>query len=80
MAQIKQQIKQEEADIEAKAIADKEQLEKDLNKGDAAKMRDLIVDLIALKSKYKFKSKKNQLLYAQLSKEIDVIVERLNVK
>lgn len=56
---------------------EQEQLEKDLNKGDSAKMMDLITDLIALKSKYKFKSKKNQLLYSGLSNEIDKIVRHL---
>jgi len=62
-----------EAELKAAKEAEEKRLreieeakEAELHKGDAAKIVDLINDLQALKTKYTFKSKKNQTLYANV--------------
>ncbi len=49
----------------------------ELNKGDADKVKDLIAGLDALKSKYTFKSKKNQAMYADVSQLIDKVIAHI---
>jgi len=68
-------------ELEAKAEAErkakeeeKARVEAELNKGDAAKVTDLIADLNALKTKYSFKSAKNQKMYVDVSALLDKII------
>lgn len=74
-----------EAEIRAKAEAEesaKREAEArslaELSKGDADKVIDLISDLKAIKSKYSFKSAKNQKMYADVCGLIDKIVDHIN--
>ncbi len=53
-------------------------IESELSKGDVAKINDLKTDLIALKTKYEFKSKKNQLLYQSFGLLIEKIINFIN--
>ena len=46
-------------------------IQSDLNKGDKDKVLDLIVDLMAIKTKYSFKSAKNKKTYSEVQKVID---------
>lgn len=71
-------------ELEAKAEAErkareeeKARLEAELNKGDSAKVNDLISDLKALKTKYSFKSAKNQKMYADVSLLIDKVINHI---
>ena len=67
----------EEAERKAKE-EDAARLQADLNKGDAAKVKDLIADLEALKTKYSFKSAKNTKMYADVCFLIDKIINHIN--
>lgn len=59
-------------EAEAKAKADEEaRIQADLNKGDAAKVKDLVADLESLKTKYTFKSAKNRKMLSDLIPLID---------
>lgn len=70
---------QAKADAELKAKeAEEIRIQNELAKGDADKVKDLINDLIALKSKYSFKSKRNQKKYSDVRILIDKIVEHIN--
>lgn len=63
-------------------LAQKKQKEADyqseLNKGDSAKVKDLISDLESLKSKYTFKSAKNQKMYSNVGTLIDKVTNFIN--
>lgn len=64
---------------EEKAAADKlAQEQAELNKGDAAKVTDLITDLESLKEKYVFKSAGNKKKYINVGKLIDKVVGYIN--
>lgn len=70
-----------EAELKAKEEAERKvkeeeaaRLQAELNKGDVAKVKDLISDLEALKTKYSFKSAKNTKMYADVSLLIDKVV------
>lgn len=74
-----------EAELKAKAEAEaeaKKQAEAakqaELNKGDSAKVKDLISDLITLKNKYVFKSAKNQKMYIAVGQLIDKVINYIN--
>lgn len=70
-------------EAEEKAEADKQaEIEADLKKGDTARVRDLVIDLEALKTKYefKFKSKKNRKLYRDCGLLIDKVVGHMSKK
>jgi len=58
-------------DIEAKK-------QSELNKGDAAKVEDLISDLQLLKSKYSFKSAKNSTMYSEVGILIGKVINHIN--
>ena len=69
------------SEIKAKEAAERTRVAKietlkqaDLQKGDAAKMKDFVSDLLNLKSKYEFKSVKMQNKYADAGKLIDKII------
>ena len=65
--------------LEIKAENDRlAKIESELSKGDVAKINDLKTDLIALKTKYEFKSKKNQLLYQSIGLLIEKIINFIN--
>lgn len=67
-----------EAEAIAKAKADEEQrIQAELQKGDAEKFNDLLVDLEELKNKYKFKSKKNQKLYSDVGMLLDKVIAHI---
>jgi len=61
-----------EAKAEAERLAN---IEAELNKGDAAKVRDLVQDLESLKSKYQFKSQKNRKMYDNVGILIDKVID-----
>ena len=74
-----------EAELEAKAKAEREaaqaaelKLQAELAKGDADKVNDLIADLTALKTKYSFKSKKNQKIYSDVGILLDKVINHIN--
>jgi hypothetical protein len=71
--ELERQIKAK-ADAEAKVIADEAQrVQSELNKGDAAKVADLLAELNMIKSKYSFKSKKNRKMYEDVGLLIDKV-------
>jgi len=53
-------------------------LEAELNKGDAAKVKDLIADLESLKTKYSFKSAKNKKMYSDVNLLIDKVINHIH--
>lgn len=66
------------AEAERKAKEDeKARIEAELSKGDAAKVKDLIADLSGLKTKYTFKSAKNQKMYADVSSLLDKVINHI---
>ena len=68
-------------DAEAKQKADAEaRAEAELNKGDTDKVKDLITDLTALKTKYIFKSKKNKKMYENVGVLLEKITTFINLK
>lgn len=67
----------EEAERKAKEEAEAK-LQAQLNKGDAAKVQDLINDLQALKHKYSFKSAKNTKMQAGVNALLDKVVNYIN--
>jgi hypothetical protein len=63
---------------EARAKAEEEaRIQAELNKDDKAKVEDLISDLELLKSKYKFRSEKNQKMYSDVSTLIEKVVNHI---
>lgn len=73
----RQRLAQIEIDRIAQIEADKEA---ELKKGDAEKKADLINDLIALKTKYVFKSKENKKLYESVGGLIDKVTKYIESK
>ena len=67
----------EEAERKAKEEAEA-RLQAELSKGDSDKVKDLITDLEGLKSKYKFKSNKNQKMYGDVQSLIDKVINHIN--
>jgi hypothetical protein len=67
----------QEAEQKAKEEEEK-RIQTELNKGDKAKVQDLINDLSALKTKYTFKSKKNQKMYSDVRVLIGKIIGHIN--
>ncbi len=66
------------AEAERKAKAEEEaRLQAELNKGDSVKVKDLINDLNALKTKYSFKSAKNQKRYEDVKLLIDKVINHI---
>lgn len=66
------------AEAERKAKEDeKAKIESELSKGDADKVKDLITDLNSLKTKYTFKSAKNQKMYHDVKILIDKVVNHV---
>jgi hypothetical protein len=75
-----------EAELKAKEEAERKEreeeearLQAELNKGDSAKVIDLINDLEALKTKYTFKSKKNTTMYSDVGLLIDKVINYINI-
>lgn len=66
----------EEAELRA-AQETEAQIQADLNKGDAAKVKDLVDDLGSLKTKYSFKSAKNKKMYSDVGELIDNIIQEV---
>lgn len=74
-----------EAEIKAKREAEEKARQEaeakkqaELSKGDKDKVIDLIQDLESLKTKYKFKSKKNQKMYSEVSQLLDKTINHIN--
>lgn len=66
---------QDKKDEEAKRLKDEEDaIQVELAKGDAAKIKDLTSDLLALKTAYVFKSKKNKSRYVGVGQLLDKVV------
>lgn len=66
--------KEAEEKAEAERLA---KIEAELNKGDADKVKDLISDLRELKTKYTFKSKKNQKMYSDVGVLLSKIIDHI---
>jgi colicin import membrane protein len=67
------------AEAERKAREEEEaRMQAELNKGDSDKVSDLINDLNEIKTKYSFKSKKNQKMYSDVSVLVDKIINYIN--
>lgn len=65
-------------DAEAKAETERlEKIESELNKGDVAKVKDLVYDLEVLKTKYSFRSKKNRLMYGDVCQLINKVIDHI---
>ncbi len=65
----------------AKAEADRlAAIEAELSKGDEAKIEDLKADLLTLKTKYTFKSAKNQKLQTSVNELLDKVITFINDK
>jgi len=70
---------QAQKDKEAQAEQDRQrEIEVDLNKGDADKVKDLVADLEGLKGKYVFKSVKNKKMYSDVGELIDKVIVHIN--
>lgn len=67
----------DEAEAKARKEAE-EKAEAELSKGDSEKIKDLISDLEALKTKYIFKSKANQKKYSDVSELLSKIISHIN--
>lgn len=74
-----------EAELKAKQEAERKakeeeeaRLQAELNKGDADKVKDLISELEALKSKYTFKSEKNKKMYNDVAVLLDKTIQFIN--
>lgn len=67
----------EEAELKAKE-EEAARVQAELNKGDAAKVQDLINDLEMLKTKYSFKSVKNKKMFQDVSVLIDKVINHIN--
>jgi len=63
-----------ERKAEEQRLAD---IQADLNKGDAAKVQDLINDLTALKTKYTFKAVKNNKMYSQVGELLEKVINHI---
>jgi hypothetical protein len=68
-------------ELEAKAEAERKAAEAaelakqaELAKGDSDKVKDLISDLVALKTKYTFQSKKNQKMYSDVGQLLEKVI------
>lgn len=69
---------QERKDAEIKALKEEEdRVQSELKKGDVDKVKDLINDLAALKTKYTFKSKANKLKFNQVGQLIDKVINHI---
>lgn len=75
-----------EAELKAKLeaerkaeLAEEARFQSELNKGDSAKVKDLINDLNVLKNKYQFKSVKNISMYSDVSVLIDKIINHIKL-
>ncbi|MCP4987282.1 MAG: hypothetical protein GY928_14885 [Colwellia sp.] len=66
----------EEAELKAKQ-EEEARKQAELNKGDAAKVKDLISELETLKTKYSFKSAKNNKMYSDVGLLIDKVVNHI---
>lgn len=66
----------EDAEIQGKQ-EEEARLQHELNKGDSDKVRDLIKDLEALKTKYSFKSAKNNKMYSDTGLLIDKVINHV---
>lgn len=74
LAAVQAELK-DKADKEAEDQAKEEaRIQSELNKGDAAKINDLAADLEALKTKYDFKSAKNQAKYKSVGELLDKVI------
>ena len=77
-AEIKR-IAENNARIIAEKKAEDERLQAELSKGDADKVKDLLSDLEALKTKYEFKSVKNKKIYADTCVLIDKVINHIKI-
>ena len=69
----KERIEKEEKEKEAEQA----RIQAELTKGDSDKVIDLVKDLNALKTKYSFKSKKNQKMYADVCTLLDKVINHV---
>src|SRR5690606_11671572 len=69
----KERIEKEEKEKEAEQA----RIQSELNKGDSDKVNDLVNDLNNLKTKYVFKSKKNQKMYSDVSTLLDKVINHI---
>jgi hypothetical protein len=84
-ARLRQEADKSRAIIKAKEDAENKviveannKLQKDLNKGDADKVNDLIRDFQLIKSAYSFKSDENKKMYTSVCILIDKVIKHIN--
>ncbi len=75
--EIKAKEEERKAREEAERKAAEDKLQAELNKGDAARIQDLIADLAEIKSKYSFRSAKNKKMFREIKEQIDAIINKL---
>ena len=72
-----ERIRKENERLQAAAAEAERKRQSELNKGDEDKMKDLISDITALKTKYNFKSKYNKRMYNDFGYLVDKIINRI---
>ncbi len=77
---VEDQLKAKVEDERKKAEDEKKKVQAELNKGDKAKVSDMVSELKTLKSKYSFKSEKNQAMYSDVGDLFDKIILFINKK
>lgn len=75
---VERELAERKAVEERKASEEKARIQAELNKGDSDKVKDLIIDLESLKTKYQFKSEKNRKMYSGVSELIDKVILFIN--
>lgn len=76
--QAEAELRRKRDEQERKIREEEARVQAELNKGDAAKVRDLVHDLQVLKSKYAFKSKRNRKMYEDVGLLIDKVINHIN--
>ena len=72
-----ERIRKENERLQEAAAAAERKRQSELNKGDEDKVKDLISDITALKTKYNFKSKYNKRMYNDFGYLVDKIINRI---
>lgn len=75
---IQRKLREKEAEEKAAKEAEEARVQSELNKGDAAKVKDLTSDLESLKNRYVFKSSKNKKMMSDVSTLLDKIINHIS--
>ena len=77
-AKLTAELKAKDEEARAAREAVEKQVQAELTKGDAAKLKDLLAELKAVKSKYSFKSKRNQKMFSDVCILLDKVTTHIN--